>query len=311
MSAPLDLETILDDAGVGPMRVAPTEIHAPCPMHVARTGQPDHHPSWSINRQNYVHLCFSCGYKGTLNGLLHDLTGAAPEDLELRLNEQSFLRKMATVRTEAEEHVAPVIDDLTEWRLRNIMRDVPQRLLDFRHLLRTAVDFYEVRWNGDTKQWVMPLRSIEGYLIGAQYRQKGSVLTLPEGMAKSHTLFGFNQCCEHDFCVLVESPLDAVRLYGATGQPALSSLGAWVSQDQVLLLARNFTTVYLALDNDKAGRKACEIVGPMLKRAGTTSVRWIYDGLRDEDGEPAKDPGDVCDDESLLASWKATVRMGM
>jgi DNA primase len=39
------------------------EYVARCPMHAARTGREDSHPSWSINLQTGLFLCFSCGYR--------------------------------------------------------------------------------------------------------------------------------------------------------------------------------------------------------------------------------------------------------
>ena len=311
---PLELRGILENAGVITTRESRKEIHGRCPRHEQRTGHPDRHPSWSINRFTFVHSCFSCGYRGTLHGLLLDLTGEAPEDLDKALAKEGFLRKMEGVREDPSAVLEPVLPILTEWALHNVMTDVPQRLLAFRHLDRSAVDTYEVRWDPETRRWVLPLRSVgDGALLGAQFRQKGSVYTLPEGMAKSQTLFGYPQCCEHSYCVLVESPLDAVRLFGL-GIPALSPLGAWVSRDQVTLLARTFCRVYLALDNpavDKTGGEAMETLQPQLARAGTVAMKWSYQGLTDEEGAPAKDVGDVPDDDALLASWQRTLRMGL
>lgn len=306
----MDLTTILEQAGITPLRTNRQEVVARCPQHEVRTGKADTHPSWSINNVTYTHFCFSCGYKGTLNSLLVDVTGEAPEDLEKTLAKDSFLRKMAGVRANPEAVLAPVIPILTEWVLLNIMGDVPNKLLDSRHLQRSAVDAYQVRWDGDTRRWVLPLRSTDGDLLGAQYRQKGSVYTLPEGMAKSRTFFGFPQCCDSSYCAIVESPLDAVRLFGL-GIPALSPLGAWVSKDQVRLLACTFTRVYMALDDDKTGHESTAQLGPALRKAGTVPIPWSYEGLVDEDGERAKDPGDVADDDLLLASWGRTLRMGL
>lgn len=305
----MDLTAILEQAGITPLRVTRQEVIARCPQHEVRTGKPDMHPSWSINTVTYTHFCFSCGYKGNLTGLLIDLTGEAPEDLEKTLATESFIRKMAQVRADPEPVLAPVLPILTEWALFNVMVDVPLKLLTFRHLQRTAVDAYEVRWDPEGHRWVLPLRSPESDLLGAQYRQKGSIFTLPEGMEKRRTFFGLAQCCDSSYCALVESPLDAVRLFGL-GIPALSPLGAWVSTEQVRLLACTFTRVYLALDNDKAGRESAERVGPALRKAGTAPIPWSYEGLVDEDGTPAKDPGDVDDDDLLLASWDRTLRMG-
>ena len=309
-SQSFDLQSILGNLGITALRETRKEIFGRCPMHEQRTGRRDEHPSWSMNRTTFVHSCFSCGYKGTLNGLLIDLTGSVPDDLEKTLTKEGFVHRWEQVRADPTEVLAPVIPVLTEYALHNIMGDVPQRLLDFRNLVRSAIDAYEVRWDSDTRRWVLPIRSTEGVLLGAQYRQKGSVYTLPEGMEKSHTLFGFPQCADVSYCALVESPLDAVRLFGL-GIPALSSLGAWVSKDQVRLLACNFTRVYLALDDDKAGQEACEQLCPLLRKAGTCPIRWSYTGLTDQDGHKAKDPGDVADDDALLASWSRTQRMGL
>lgn len=301
MSTTFDLEGILSDAGVENVHVGQREIAAACPMHVQRTGQADTHPSWSINRFTYLHNCFSCGYKGTLTQLLIDLTGAAPEDLELALKEQSILRALA--QPTPEEILGPVLPLLTDWSLANILADVPQRLLDLRSLQRAAVDTYEVRWDRSEHRWVLPLRDPAGALMGAQYRQKGSVFTHPVGVEKSRTLFGLCQMCTKDHCVLVESPLDAIRLYGL-GIPAVASLGSWVSAEQARLLARNFSVVYVALDNDKAGHEGANVLCPMLRRYGAAPVPWCYDGMG------VKDVGDCDDDGLLLKAWDKTTRLG-
>lgn len=302
----IDLVRYLSDAGVQRLHEGRKEIAGACPMHFKRTGRYDTHPSWSINRTSYLHFCQSCGYKGTLNSLLVDLLGSAPEDLETVLNEQAFLRKMAEVRAAPEEVLEPVFN-LTEWGLLHLLKDVPRRLLEGRRLRREAIDRYEVRWNSDTRQWVLPLRSTDGRLIGAQYRQTGSVLTLPPAVEKALTLFGYVQMAQYDCCAVVESPLDAVRLYGL-GVPAVATLGAWISSEQVRLLARTFTTVYMALDDDAAGHKGAEIATRGLRRQGAAVVSWSYHGLVDEDGRKAKDVGDVADDDLLLASWQHTRR---
>lgn len=308
MATTIDLFTILVQAGVDHLHEGAREISASCPMHEIRTGHPDTSPSWSISRTNYRHICYSCGYKGSLTSLLVDLTGAAPVDLEQALQEQSLLRQWEQVR-EQPEQIAPALPGISEFALQHNMRDVPEKLLALRKLRRPAIDRYGVRWDPNTKHWILPIRSPAGELLGAQYRRKGYVLTQPEGMSKSHTLFGYSQMASFDQVTLVESPLDAVRLFGL-GIPAVSSLGAWVSGDQVRLLARCFTTVFVALDDDPAGQQGAEILNAGLRKYGTAVVPWVYTGLTDDEGVKVKDVGDVADDDSLLASWDRTRRFG-
>lgn len=305
-----DVLSLLVTAGVLNLREGRREISGSCPQHYVRTGKYDTHPSWSINKHSLLHFCQSCGYKGTLNSLLHDLTGAAPPDLDIELKSQAFLREMSGVREHPGETLAPALPFVTEFHLANVFTDVPDRLLAFKRLLRNAIDAYGVRWDRDARRWVLPFRSPQGELLGAQFRQKGITLTLPEGMEKSLSLFGYSMMSHFDHCVLVESPLDAVRLFGL-GIPAISSLGAWVSKEQVTLMARAFAVVYMALDDDKAGRDGAKIATAALRSQGAAVVSWSYTGLTDEDGKKAKDLGDVASDDALLHSWARTQRWGL
>jgi hypothetical protein len=306
----IDVRSLVEQAGVHVTRETQKEVWGLCPMHEERTGRPDQHPSWSINKTTAAHNCFSCGYAGSLTGLLVDLTGSAPADLELELHTENFLRQLEGTAKEPDQVLADARPMLTEWAILHLLLDVPDRLLASRYLLRWAIDAYQVRWNGDTKQWVMPMRLPDRTLLGAQYRQKGAVFTLPEGMPKSQTLFGYHQASPFDYAAIVESPLDAVRLW-QVGVPAVSSLGAWVSQEQCRLLARNFSVVYTALDNDKAGHEGTEILTTGLRKLGCASVPWDYTGLVDDEGEPCKDVGDVPSDDMLFAAWDRTRGMGL
>src|SRR5262245_58811038 len=71
----VDLVSILGNVGITSISERRDEIWAPCPQHIQRVGHPDKRPSWSINTKTYVHFCLSCGYKGSLQQLLIDITG--------------------------------------------------------------------------------------------------------------------------------------------------------------------------------------------------------------------------------------------
>ena len=304
MAVTLDILGVLEQAGVKNLREGDKEIAGSCPMHKQRLGRTDTHSSWSINKTSFLHNCFSCGYSGTLTMLLVDVQGYAPDDIEAIIASSSFRRIQAN--NDAKRWVAPADPVVTEWELSNILVSVPERLLAFRHIVANAAEAFGVRWDAKAKSWVLPIRDPQGRLMGAQYRQKGVVLNRPDGMEKSVTLFGFNEMRKYDRVALVESPLDAVRLFGL-GIPAVSSFGAWVSPLQVQLMARNFQTVVLALDNDKVGMEGMAHTAQQLRRRGTATVQFRYDGLRKADGGLAKDVGDVANDEHILRNFKQSI----
>ena len=263
-----------------------------------------------MNNVTFAHFCFSCGYKGNLESLLRELTGEVPENLREELLTQSFIAKAKQIRDDPSEVPAggelPV---LTEWSLANLLRRVPRRMRELRRLRSEALDHYEVRWDPDSREWVLPIRDRWGSLLGAQYRQKGSVLTLPMGLKKSELLFGITQAMPYDQAAVVESPLDAVRLWQCD-IPAVSTLGAYVSREQMNLMARMFTSVIVALDDDDAGHQAAEILEPGLRKRGCIPIPWNYRGLRDEDGRKVKDVGDVDSDDDLIRAYQRTIGRG-
>lgn len=294
----LDIESVVYDLGIAVERTTEKELWALCPMHESRTGKPDQHPSWSINRTTFAHHCFSCGYSGTLNMLYEDVLGEVPDNLEWELARAGVQQALAP-------EVAPVTQGPTvnEWELHNYSA-VPDRMLELRRLKRSAIDAFDIRWDRDRRAWVLPMRTPEGALLGFQYRQKGVFLNHPEGINKSSTLFGLSHQLDQRRMVIVESPLDAVRLYGL-GIPAVSTMGAWVSATQAELLSQHFWMIVSGLDNDPAGQKGYQRLLTLLIRQTTVIVAWDYTGL------PGKDPGDVEDDEELLAAWNRTITFGL
>ena len=315
----MDLVPLLEELGLQGIRDQGKEITALCPMHEARTGKPDRHPSWSINRETGAHICFSCGWSGGLNALYMDLGFPVPTDLDLQIKVDTAKARVSRLQEAFPEtkgnqgndelitkslsgSEVPVI--WTEQRLR-AMKPVPYRLADHRLLQPQALHAYQILWNSLDKCWVLPVRDEYGELMGVQLRQKGVERNQPEGMEKSTTLFGLSMVSKlsSTHVALVESPLDAVRLFGV-GIPAVASFGAFVSKEQVELLCRYFQVVVLALDNDKVGREAADRVERQL-RGRVFVTRLDYGDL---DG---KDPGDITSDELLREAWNRSLNSGL
>jgi len=88
-------------------------------------------------------------------------------------------------------------------------------------------------------------------IVGVAVQRLDYVSNYPKAVKKSTTLFGYREL-ESDTVVLVESPLDVLRLaaVGCGGGGCLQ--GAYVSNAQVTLLVE-YAACNLGLDNDKAG----------------------------------------------------------
>lgn len=298
----MDLVPILEDLGIEGIRDAGKEITAKCPAHEARTGKPDSHPSWSINRETGAHICFSCGWSGGLTALFVEQGELPPDDLVMDLKTTSVRSKVAKVQEEISPKFEPAQDfPWTETRLKSLY-EIPDGLLKLKYLTHEACHTFGVKWDRKQKAWVFPIRWPDGTLMAVQLRKKGWERNWPKEAPKSETLFGLSTVSAAPMVAVVESPMDAVRLFVA-GIPAVATMGAAVSSVQMDLLARHFVQVGLWFDNDKAGKEATDIVSRGLRKRMTPVRKISYEGLCG-----SKDPGEVADDHRLEQAWDKAMK---
>ena len=295
----IDLTPYLEQIGMRVNKVAGAEVNCWCPAHLERTGESDRSPSFWFNQARLVGHCWSCDWRVPSLEALAVYMGTSPDsDVITEAKESGLvdaLRKLGKAKK-------ILVDDrrVLEWQFAQLA-SVPDRLLAFRRLSREMVDFFEIRFHSLERYWALPIHTPRGNLIGWQQRQKGAVYNYPKGIVKSDTLFALHRY-DTDRLVLVESPLDAVRLKQC-GIDAVASYGAEVSNRQIELLARNTSEVVVALDNDAPGQKAAErVVRQLRKRVG--AVPWRYEGR-------VKDPGEYATDEDLVTAWRRTRRYGL
>jgi hypothetical protein len=299
----LDLTPYLEQSGLRIKNVRGVEVQAWCPAHAERTGSPDRSPSFYFNQVKLIGHCYSCDWRvPTLEVLISYLTGG-PADPAILMEAKSFSLAEGVKNLGKAKRAVLDAGRVLEWEFKQL-RPVPSQLLAFRKLSADVAKFFDVRYDPVNKCWAIPIHTPRGKLMGWQQRQKGYVNNYPEGMVKSETLFGLHRH-DTDRLVLVESPLDAVRL-GQCDIPAVASFGAEVSDKQIELLARHCSEVIVALDNpavDRAGRVATEkVLRQLRKRCG--AVPWRYEGR-------VKDPGDYSTDAQIVEAWKLTKRYGL
>lgn len=290
-----DVEKTLLRLGVeGSLRRS--ELSALCPMHKYRIGKEDSNPSWSINVETGAHNCFSCGYKGNLLTLISDILEYGDLDKArswLRSNtdvDWDLLSKQLDDAKTTYIHL-PKLVPMSEARLA-VFGDVPAWAAKDRGLSLEACSQYGLRWRESDSTWVLPIRSLDHKkLLG--WQEKGHLsrrfFNRPPGIPKSKTLFGID-IWEPEQMIVVESPLDAVKLKSIGIPGGVATCGAIVSSDQIDIM-RRASTLVIAMDNDAAGMKASNFLLESFRKLGLECWFFNYgDSLK-------KDIGDLTPDQ--------------
>jgi DNA primase len=290
----MDPEKVLLNLDVSMVAQRGNEVNGLCPMHKARTGNDDHSPSWWVNLETGVHLCFSCGYKGNMYTLVRDLKGLDHFDIQDFLKEKTELPLDVLMKRlkDLPQYITP--DEpigMSEARLA-VFTDVPEIELKKRFLTREAVNAHGVVWDPKNNAWILPIREPNDFSLWG-WQEKGATgrffKNYPPGVKKSKTVFGVHILDEVKPLWVVESPLDAVRLTGL-GYNAIATYGAIISEDQGKLMRRS-TSIIAAFDNDQAGKKASEQMLGFSRKYGFDLKYFNYAGI------DVKDVGDMTEKE--------------
>jgi DNA primase len=263
-------------------------------MHKKRTGKEDHSPSWWINSESGAHICFSCGYKGNIFTLVADVKGISYFDAQDYIGENveipldSLMRRIKDLPqyVQPEETIA-----MSEARLA-VYTEPPEIELKKRFLKIGPVNVHGVLWDKSNEAWILPIRDPDdGSLWG--WQEKGArgrfFRNQPAGVKKSRTVFGVHIMSSTHDLIVVESPLDAVRLTGL-GHNAVSTFGAIMSEEQAKIL-RRAPKIIAAFDNDKAGHTANEQMRGFARKYGMDLYYFNYRGI------DVKDVGDMTEAE--------------
>jgi Toprim-like len=288
--------TTIEDAvqalGVQLVSTNSVNLKGYCPVHHLTKGRPDAHPSWYIHSATGAWFCFSCHARGSLSHLIEQLGGDA-------------------------DGVAELVFDVAAKKARDIGGDggdggrdpekpvqyVSERLfaknpyphteaLERRDLTLDVAKLLNIRWDRKGMCWLLPVYDFGARLLGWQEKSAGYFNNYPTEIKKSHSLFGYQAVRQAKTVVLVESQLDAARLYRYDVE-ALALMGSDLSRAQAEAVERlRPTLVVIAMDNDKAGDGAAAIATQRLKSLGVTVAYFRYP--KDSRG---LDPGELESDD--------------
>lgn len=289
----IDVERVLLSLDISLTAQRGDEVQGLCPMHKARTGKEDVHPDWWINSVTGVHFCFSCGYKGNIYTLVADVKGMDYFDAKDYIDSSETLPVDVLLRRIRElPQYVPVDEpiEMSEARLA-VFTTPPPIELKKRFLSADAVEQCGVLWDPKNEAWILPIRDPDSYKLWG-WQEKGArgrfFKNQPAGVKKSKSVFNVSIMTDEPL-VIVESPLDAVRLVGL-GYNAIATYGAILSEDQAKIM-RRAPQVIAAFDNDQAGKKACEQMLGFARKYGMELKFFNYAGI------DVKDVGDMTETE--------------
>jgi 5S rRNA maturation endonuclease (ribonuclease M5) len=259
-----EMERVLERLNIQVINIRGSEILALCPGHKEITGKEDHNPSWWINAETGAHICFSCGFKGSLWSLiatsqnLKDANGlldyADAKDW-LYLSFDNI--QLGTPDEDVEqESIFKEVTQITESRLA-LFTYPPEYALKARGFTLAGAEKHQLLWDTAHSNWISVIRDpYSNKLLGWQEKgfSRRYFRNYPTGVEKSTTLFGLNRY-QGGRMIVVESPLDVVRLesVGITG--GVSTYGSIISNVQLELI-KDADEIVFALDNDESGINA-------------------------------------------------------
>ena len=291
MAGTTDITDLLMSIGVD-IRRSGQEISGRCPVHLARTGKEDNSPSWSMNAETGLWICYACGARGTLPQLIMELTGKE----DFAVTEMIMNNNVERLLVPKEES-RPDVDH----QMYLHYQEVPKSRLDSRGITTDAARVHGLRWNESNKSWIIPMVSPDGELMGWQEKGSGFTYNHPTGVRKGDTLFGIERFTSQT-AILVESPLDVVRFASSfAGIQCLATFGAQVTKKQLQTAYGVADKIIIAMDNDEAGIASAKKIFkdmPLLK-GGMFWLKYSH--------TKAKDIGDMTDTEIEEAVVNASV----
>ena len=265
-------EALLEGLGVETAGGNDREIKAYCPVHHLKKGRGSSSPKWYMNRATGAWICFSCQQRGSLQHLV-ELLGGDAEILEEV--EYDVMRQKLHKNEDDDVKVAEPEVYISDYAFSKQPLP-PLKVCEARDITPSVCAEYNVRWDKTGKHFLIPLYTTDGgKFVGWQEKSKRYFNNVPPSVPKAKCLFGYQQFHRGEM-IMVESPLDVLRLaqHGITG--AVATLGSYVSKEQIDAALSAATKFVLAFDDDEAGDTANQTIAEEFDRRNIDYRRFRY-----------------------------------
>ena len=304
-------------------------VSSPCPFAPwdHESGQ-DRNPSFGIkieeNGPSYVN-CFTCKAYGTVSEMLERLQEVSGEDYADLIEETYDNEVLGSFVPSWEnrkkgKNAARVLPPPPDVIFEDIYDEAPANhpYLKRRGIGKHTVRALDLRIDPDDRRReriLFPVHSIEGVFYGYTGRATDDRLVNKEnpkvrdyfGLPKMHMLLGAHRILPEDAMVSVVEGLFDYAIMTEYDYPAVATLHAGATKEQIALLKKINKPIILFQDNDKAGREGnCSIAEALYTHVPVYGV--IY-----PDSKKRNDPGrltrlhvdNMIDDLEYLPDLKA------
>lgn len=296
---------LLDSVGLQPNSETAQDFIAYCPFHANRDT-----PALNIGKEPpYPWRCWNsaCGESGTLPRLIERLSGMNPMQTIRHIN--TFRSGNDVILDDVFGKPEPKIpyEIWDESKLNAIKIDYENDstmlspLIERGFLLQTLKDF-DVGYSKKKQRIVIPVRDENDDLVGFTGRATQTWQTskyFDKGLPKKYLLFNLNNAKVYDSVVVVEGPLDALKVYQAGFANVVATLGGSFSDEKAKKLTRFFREAIIFTDADEAGRALAKKVEEVARRSRIRVTYALYP-------ESTNDPGDLTEQEITHAIQNRT-----
>lgn len=243
-----------------------------------------HTPSAEVDKETGQFYCFSCQSTTDLPHLVMKASGMTYFQA-LRLIGEDDYDIAEIVRRNTEDAVIESFDQGIVDRLHSSVWGVGSEYFHSRHINDSSIERFELGYSPKQQMVTVPVHSPSGELWGFVGRSiEGKRFKNNRGLNKSLTLFNMHRVWTSPKVFVVESSFDAIRL-DQVGLPAVATLGAGISNDQVELLRRAFDDIIVIPDNDQAGESMSRKLVKLITYAQVLPLSGV------------KDVGELSDDD--------------
>ena len=246
------------------------EIKAECPFKELHESQTDNNPSLTVNLAKGVYYCNSCHARGNIHTMFKQLYGLSNEEAWFQLGDA-----LKVPRPDGTKPTRPDIDFglIQEYhsRLMTLTGPIRDMLRERRGLTDDTLRTFQLGWDGE--RITIPIYDEFNALVNfRRYKWNSTddqwkVLNYVDEYNNSYgevRIFGIDRVVDPsvEYIVWAEGEMDRLcaEQHGFPTACATSGAGTW--KPEWTKLFRNKKRVYLAQDNDEAGRiatqKLCE-----------------------------------------------------